>query len=206
MTSDTKQIFRDNLRRYISSRDLTQKDLAQAIEVSSSTLNDWVTGKKLPRMDKIDKLCSFFNCTRSDLLDVATKTKAVKIPVLGTVVAGLPMEAVENIIDYEEISPDVAAGGSYFALRIKGRSMEPRICEGDVVIVRKQSDVESGDVAIVLVNGNEATVKKVKKTEEGIMLIANNMDVYSPHFYSNKEIKELPVQVIGKVVELRGKL
>lgn len=206
MTSDAKQIFRDNLRRYISSRDLTQKDLAQAIEVSSSTLNDWVTGKKLPRMDKIDKLCSFFHCTRSDLLDVTTKTKAVKIPVLGTVVAGLPMEAVENIIDYEEISPDVAAGGSYFALRIKGRSMEPRICEGDVVIVRKQSDVESGDIAIVLVNGNEATVKKVKKTEEGIMLIANNMDVYSPHFYSNKEIKELPVQVIGKVVELRGKL
>lgn len=206
MTSDAKQIFRDNLRRYISSKDLTQKDLAQEIDVSASTLNDWVTGKKLPRMDKIDKLCSFFHCTRSDLLDVATKTKAVKIPVLGTVVAGLPMEAVENIIDYEEISPDVAAGGNYFALRIKGRSMEPRICEGDVVIVRKQSDVESGDVAIVLVNGNEATVKKVKKTEEGIMLIANNMDVYSPHFYSNKEIRELPVQVIGKVVELRGKL
>lgn len=206
MTSDAKQIFRDNLRRYISSRDLTQKDLAQAIEVSSSTLNDWVTGKKLPRMDKIDKLCSFFHCTRSDLLDVTTKTKAVKIPVLGTVVAGLPMEAVENIIDYEEISPDVAAGGSYFALRIKGHSMEPRICEGDVVIVRKQSDVESGDIAIVLVNGNEATVKRLKKTEEGIMLIANNMDVYSPHFYSNKEIRDLPVQVIGKVVELRGKL
>lgn len=206
MTSDAKQIFRDNLRRYISSRNLTQKDLAQAIEVSSSTLNDWVTGKKLPRMDKIDKLCSFFHCTRSDLLDVATRAKAVKIPVLGTVVAGLPMEAVENIVDYEEINPNVAAGGSYFALRIKGRSMEPRICEGDVVIVRKQSDVESGDVAIVLVNGNEATVKRVKKTEEGIILIANNMDVYSPHFYSNKEIRELPVQVIGKVVELRGKL
>lgn len=84
--------------------------------------------------------------------------------------------------------------------------MEPRICEGDIVVVRKQEDVESGDTAIVLVNGGEATVKKVKKTEDGIMLIANNMNVYSPHFYSNKEIRELPVQVIGKVVELRGKL
>lgn len=74
------------------------------------------------------------------------------------------------------------------------------------MIVRKQSDVESGDTAIVLINGNDATVKQVKKSEEGIMLIANNNAVYSPRFYSNKEIQELPVQVIGKVVELRGKL
>ena len=206
MTSDAKQIFRDNLRRYIAARDLTQKDLATAIDVSSSTLNDWVTGKKLPRMDKIDRLCAFFRCSRSDLLDISHKTKAVKIPVLGTVVAGIPIDAVENIIGYEEITPAMAATGELFALRIKGESMEPRICEGDIVIVRKQEDVESGDTAIVLVNGGEATVKKVKKTEDGIMLIANNMNVYSPHFYSNKEIRELPVQVIGKVVELRGKL
>ena len=134
------------------------------------------------------------------------KTQAVKIPVLGTVVAGLPMEAIENIVDYEEITPALAAQGEFFALRIKGQSMEPRICEGDVVIVKKQEDIESGDTAIVLVNGGEATVKKVKKTEEGIMLIANNMAVYSPHFYSNKDIESLPVQIIGKVVELRGKL
>ena len=134
------------------------------------------------------------------------KTQAVKIPVLGTVVAGLPMEAIENIVDYEEITPALAAQGEFFALRIKGQSMEPRICEGDVVIVKKQEDIESGDTAIVLVNGDEATVKKVKKTEEGITLIANNIAVYSPHFYSNKEIEELPVRIIGKVVELRGKL
>lgn len=78
--------------------------------------------------------------------------------------------------------------------------------EGDVVIVRRQDDVESGDIAIVLVNGNEATVKRVKKQEDGITLIATNTSVYEPHYYSNKEIEELPVRILGKVVELRGKL
>lgn len=207
MTSDSKQIFRDNLRRCINERNLTQKDLATSIGVSPSTLNDWVTGKKLPRMDKVDKLCTFFRCTRSDLLDVVRQTQAaVKIPVLGTIVAGIPMEAVENIIGYEEVAQVMAVQGELFALRVEGHSMEPRICEGDVVIVRKQPDVESGDIAIVLVGGSRATVKRVKKTEDGITLIANNVDVYAPHFYTNKEIQELPVQVIGKVVELRGKL
>lgn len=119
--------------------------------------------------------------------------------------AGIPIEAVEEILDYEEITPELAATGEFFALKIRGHSMEPRMMEGDVVIVRKQEDVESGDVAIVLVNGNEATVKRVKKQEEGITLIATNTSVYEPHFYSNKEIKKLSVQILGKVVELRGK-
>ena len=144
-----------------------------------------------------------------DLLP-STKTgypagRGVRIPVLGRVVAGIPIEAVEEILDYEEITPELAATGEFFALKIRGHSMEPRMMEGDVVIVRKQEDVESGDVAIVLVNGNEATVKRVKKQEEGITLIATNTSVYEPHFYSNKEIKNLSVQILGKVVELRGK-
>lgn len=107
---------------------------------------------------------------------------------------------------YEEITPDLAKTGEFFALKIRGHSMEPRMMEGDVVIVRRQDDVESGDIAIVLVNGNEATVKRVKKQEDGITLIATNTSVYEPHYYSNKEIEELPVRILGKVVELRGKL
>lgn len=158
--------------------------------------------------DKIERISSALNTTPAFLMGWSVKANpgAVKIPVLGTVVAGIPIEAVQNIIDYEEITPALASQGEFFALQIKGQSMEPRICEGDVVIVKKQEDIESGDTAIVLVNGGEATVKKVKKVEGGIMLIANNMAVYSPHFYSNKEIEELPVRIIGKVVELRGKL
>ena len=84
--------------------------------------------------------------------------------------------------------------------------MEPTILEGDVVIVRQQEDVDSGDIAIVLVNGDEATVKRVKKQKDGITLIATNTSVYEPHFYSNQEVHDLPVRVVGKVEELRRKM
>mgnify|MGYP003589404201 CR=1 FL=1 len=132
-------------------------------------------------------------------------TQGVKVPVLGRVVAGIPLEAVTEILDYEELHPNVAKTGEFFALQIKGNSMSPRICDGDVVIVKRQNTVDSGDIAIVLINGDEATVKKVKLDENGIMLIAFNADVYEPHFYSNEEIKTLPIEILGKVVELRGK-
>ena len=81
--------------------------------------------------------------------------------------------------------------------------MEPKLLEGDIVIVRKQNDVDNGDTAIVLVNGDEATVKQIKKTDTGIMLVGLNVEVYQPHFYTNKEIEQLPVQIIGKVIESR---
>ena len=130
--------------------------------------------------------------------------KGVKIPVLGYVAAGIPIEAIEDIVDYEEIPEELAVRGEYFGLKIKGRSMEPRICEGDVVIVRQQPNVENGELAIVLVNGNDATCKKIAKHENGITLISFNPS-YAPMFYTNEEIQTLPVTILGKVVELRGK-
>ena len=115
------------------------------------------------------------------------------------------MMAEENIVDYEEIDPAMAATGELFGLRIKGSSMEPRIKEGDVVIVRKQEDVDTGDTAVVLVNGDSATVKRIKKETNGITLVPNNT-AFSPIYYSNDDIERLPVRIIGKVLELRGKL
>ena len=129
--------------------------------------------------------------------------KGIRIPVLGRVAAGIPIEAITDVDDWEEIPESLAKTGEYFALRIKGESMSPKLQPGDVVIVKKQNDVDTGDTAIVLVNGNDATVKQIKKTETGIMLVGLNVEVYQPHFYSNKEIDELPVQIIGKVIESR---
>lgn len=141
----------------------------------------------------------YLSCTNTD-----TKSEGVKIPVLGKVQAGIPVEAIEEILDYEEITPEMARGGDYFGLQVRGDSMEPKFSEGDVVIVRKQSYIDTGDIAIVLVDGYEATMKKVKKTPDGIMLIPMNT-VYDVMFYTNEEIEYLPVIVIGKVVELRAK-
>ena len=83
--------------------------------------------------------------------------------------------------------------------------MEPKISDGDVVIVRRQPDVDSGDIAVVLVNGNDATVKRIKKSPQGVTLIPSN-PAYEPMYYSNEEIESLPVTILGKVVELRAKL
>lgn len=126
------------------------------------------------------------------------------IPVLGRVAAGIPIEAIEYVEDYEEIDPEMAAKGEYFALKVQGDSMEPKFSEGDVLIVKKQPDCENNDIAVVLVNGADATVKRIKKTPEGLMLIPNN-PAYEPMFYSNSDAKTLPVTIIGKVVELRAK-
>lgn len=158
--------------------------------------------------ESLEKFASYFGVTKSFL---CTKQKApavssgIKIPVLGYVAAGIPIEAIENIIDYEEISSEqLNPDFDYFGLKIKGDSMSPRIQDGDVVIVRKQSDVDSGDVAIVCVNGDSATCKQIKKHTEGISLIPYNTS-HEVKFYSNQEIESLPISIIGKVVELRGK-
>lgn len=128
---------------------------------------------------------------------------AVKVPILGKVVAGLPISAYEDILGFEEITPEMAAQGEHYALRVTGDSMYPQICDGDIVLVRVQSDVESEDVAVVFINGDEATLKKVKKEDKGITIYGYNSAVYEPHFFTNEEIKKLPITISGKVVELR---
>ena len=95
-------------------------------------------------------------------------------------------------------------GSEYFALQIKGQSMEPKISDGDVVIVRKQPDVDSGQIAIVCVNGDHATCKKVMKQQSGILLQPLN-PAYEATFYSTEDIENIPITILGRVVELRAK-
>lgn len=200
----------ERIKEARKSAGLTQLELAKKTELSRSYIGDIEKDRYNPSVSTLQLIATATNTPLEDLLPstkpVFPTGRGVRIPVLGRVVAGIPIEAVEEILDYEEITPELAATGEFFALKIRGHSMEPRMMEGDVVIVRRQDDVESGDVAIVLVNGNEATVKRVKKQEDGITLIATNTSVYEPHYYSNKEIEELPVRILGKVVELRGKM
>lgn len=191
-------------------RDLQQKEVAEAIGMNRIILNRIELGKRPLRDDEAVALADFFHVTTDYLLKGKTSAqkptgRGVRIPVLGRVVAGIPIEAIEEILDYEEITPEMAATGDFFALQVRGDSMLPTLKDGDVVIVKKQPTVDSGDIAIVLVNGNDATVKEIKESPAGITLIGHNVAVYTPHFYSNEEIKNLPVQVLGKVVEMRRK-
>lgn len=189
---------------------LSAETVAERLGVSPATIYRYEKKdiKKFPT-DILEPLAKVLHTTPAFLLGIDDDNKnksktAVKIPVLGLVRAGIPMDAVEHIIDYEEISEEMARQGEFFGLQIKGDSMEPKISEGDVVIVRKQPDVESGEIAIVLVNGDEATIKKVQKFDGGINLIPSN-SAYDVMTYTNEQIEKLPIRILGKVVELRAK-
>ena len=134
----------------------------------------------------------------------AVQKRGVRVPVYGNVAAGIPIEAITDIEDYEEISQEMAATGEYAALRIHGDSMEPKMSDGDVVIVRIQETIETGETAIVMINGSDATCKRIVRTSEGITLFSTNPK-YAPMVYTNQQIEELPIRIWGKVVELRAK-
>lgn len=187
---------------------MTQSEVAQQMNVNQNTYSYWENEKTKIDNVSLSKLAKIFNVTVDYLLgvDPPQSVKGVRIPIYGSVPAGIPLEAIENIEGYEEITPALASKGEYFALKIKGESMSPYILDKDIVIVRKQEAVESGDIAIVMVNGSEATCKMVKIGDDGITLIGHNTLAYPPHFYSQKEITTLPVRIIGRVVEVKRSL
>lgn len=191
---------------------LTQKDLAEKLSLTPKAISFYELGSREPSGDALIRMAHILGTTTDYLLGNSTvkevdqkNGRGVRIPVLGRVVAGIPIEAIEEVLDYEEITPEIAATGDFFALQVRGDSMLPTLKDGDVVIVKKQPTVDSGDIAIVLVNGNDATVKEIKESPAGITLIGHNAAIYTPQFYSNKEIQNLPIQIIGKVVEMRRK-
>lgn len=202
----------DTIRYLRESHGLSQVELGEIAGVSDKAVSTWENNLKFPRMGPIERMANYFGISKSDIIEgtILQRNRShepqILIPVVGHVVAGIPTEAVEDIVDWEEIPNAMAQRGDYIGLKVKGASMEPRFVEGDTVIVRRQPDVESGEIAVVFVNGDEATMKKVLKQTTGITLVALNPAVYEPHFYTNDQIVELPVTIYGKVVELRGKL
>lgn len=188
---------------------MKQSDLAKRLSVGQNTISNWETGRTEPDSATLQKLAELFDVSVDYILGHSltkhiSKTGGLRIPVLGDVAAGIPIEAVQDIVDYEEIDAAMASSGEYFGLRIKGSSMEPRMREGDVVIVRKQDYADTGDTAVVLVNGDSATVKKIKKGPDGLSLIPTN-PAYDPMYYTAAEVESLPVRILGRVVELRAK-
>lgn len=183
----------------------TQAEVAAVLGVDRTTYTKYESGASEPSLEMLQRLAQHFGVTTAQLIgDDSSGRFGVKIPVFGAVAAGIPIEAIEDIVDYEEIPAELATTGEFFGLRIKGDSMEPRIREGDVVIVRRQEDADTGDTAIVLINGYDATCKRIKKDSSGLWLLPNN-PAHEPVHFGPEEISSLPVRIIGKVVELRGK-
>ena len=183
--------FKTRLKQLRNERGISQRQLAEFWKVAPSTISMYENGQREPNFEVLESLADFFNVDLNYLLGKTNKTtkiildskfsKGIKIPVLGTVPAGIPITAVEDIIDYEEIPKSWENQGEFFGLKIKGDSMYP-----------------------TLENGDDATCKRYERSDNGIMLIPNN-NAYNPVFYTNEEIEALPLTIIGKVVELRRK-
>lgn len=193
-------------------KEMSLDDIAVEIGVAKSTIQRYENGKiQTPKLPVLHAIANALNVNpawligTSDQKNILHSTIAVRIPVLGRVAAGIPISAVTDIIDWEEITPEMAADGEYFGLQIKGDSMEPRICNGDVVICRQQEDADDGDTVIALINGEDATCKKLKKYPDGTICLIPTNPAYQPLIFTVDEINRKPVRVIGVVKELRGK-
>lgn len=209
---DINEIIANNISALLNRSGKTQLDLAEFMNVSQATVSNWCKGAKLPRMDKIDRICEFFNVSRSDLMEDGSHAQnkmpeptSIRIPVLGSVPAGIPLEAIEDIVDWEDIPIEWTKGGKeFFSLRVKGDSMYPKFMEGDTIILRKEDDCENGDICVVYVNGDDATLKKVVKKQDCIILQPLN-NAYEPRVFDyNDELN--PIRIAGIVVEIRRKV
>ena len=206
-------VFKKNLNRIMKEKGKNQADLIKDLGLTSSTISSWCTGVKLPRMNKIQMLADYFHVSKSELIedrhapspDMINEIPSIRpgavrkmIPVLGKISAGIPMYAEENVEYY--ISTDIVGEGDYFALTVRGDSMNAaQICDGNILIVRKQDIVEDNDIAVVLVNGDEATVKRFRKDGQFIMLIPQSTNpAHAPQIYNPAKV---PVKVLGKVVK-----
>lgn len=208
--------FGDRLKHLRESRGLTQEQLGMLFSVKKAAISKYESGSTSPDLVTVSKLADYFSVTTDYLLGRAaadtlkmsiteTAKAGVKIPVLGRIPAGIPLEAIEDILDWEEIPVDWLNGDrEYFGLRVTGDSMFPTYLEGDTVIVLKQSTCDSGDDCVVIIDGTDATLKRVYITPEYIELVALN-PMHGRKRYTNDEVFSIPVSILGVVVELRRK-
>lgn len=200
----------NNLKAARKAAGMTQSEVAKIVGITQNGYSYWENGKAKIDNESLAKLSRLFGVSIDYLIgaDDALAGKSLRIPVLGSVPAGVPLEAIEDILDWEELPQSMAAGGKeYFALEVKGDSMWPDYLPGDVVIVRKQPTCDSGEDCVVYVNGYDATLKQVRlNAEDQSLTIVPRNQSYPPRTYSAEEIQNLPVTIAGVVVELRRKI
>ena len=194
-------------RQLAQKKGVSDYKVAKDTGIPNTLISKWKAGVRSPGARSLNILADYFGVSVEYLLGktlVENYEGGEKVPVYGTIAAGIPMSAIEEIIDYEEIPSAMARSGEFFALQVKGDSMSPRMQSGDVVIIKKQSEFINGQICAVLVNGEDATLKKVQKKTDGLTLIPLNPN-YQPMNFTSKQVEELPIVILGVVVELRAK-
>lgn len=206
MVDDLKDIIAHNLERLRKLNNKSMSEIAESIGVSQSTVSDWANGKKMPRSGSIQKLADYFGVPKTELLmdtekqisNISISAGVTKIPILGTITCGEPILAVQNLEGYRTEMSEGLPQGELFYLKTRGDSMEPTIPSGSFALIRKQPDVEDGEIAAVVVNGDdEATLKRVKHQNGYIMLLADNQK-YAPIIITS----DTPARIIGKAMKV----
>lgn len=196
------------LKKAIAESKIPISRIAERAGISRAHIYKIMNDEKNVSSLTLEKICKAINIKPSSLYEGNIEIiKGHKIPVLGIIPAGIPIEAVEDVLDYEEISEDMATKGEYFALKVRGDSMHPIVNDGDVVIIKQQDDAESGKICVVMINGYDATLKRIKKEQDGIWILPENPYCdFKPTFFTNKDIISTPVRIIGVAVEIRRSL
>lgn len=198
-----REILAKNLNSLLKKKHLTQANVIRDLGIPEATVRSWFNGEKYPRLDKIQILSDYFNVPRSRITEEQTDmmgrvSSLVKIPVLGTITCGEPILAEENLDGYREEIADLLPTGELFYLKTKGDSMVPTVPESSYVLIRSQPTVEDGEIAAVLVNGDEeATLKRVKHQGNVVMLLADN-SAYAPYIIT----PDNPARIIGKAIKV----
>ena len=206
MKNETLRIFSTNLEYLMKKKDISGVELAQKMGVSKQSVSTWVRGLNVPRTDKLDKLCEILDCDRNallmrspatDLFDMRPVPPQGMLPVIGLASCGKGVIASEDVIEY--VAADAShCNDEHYYLEITGDSMAPVFSDGDLVLVHRQTSVDSGDVGVFIVDGEEGYIKKVKYDAENIDLISYN-PYYPPMHFEGPDV--LRVYVVGKVLE-----
>lgn len=202
MENNVRQIFANNLNELMEIKNKKPADIVRELNISESTFRSWYSGEKYPRIDKQQMLADYFNVKRSRLTEAQGSklervASLVKVPILGTITCGEPILAEENINGYREEISETLPTGNLFYLKTKGNSMTPTIPENSFVLIREQATVENGEIAAVLVNGDEeATLKRIKYQGDIVMLIADNPQ-YPPYVVT----EDNPATIVGKALK-----
>ena len=202
----------NRLKELRKNKNVTLQKLADYLHIANSAISQYENGHREPSFEIVAKIADYFNVSidyllgRENVEPVRLNRNVVKIPIYGEIPAGIPIEMIEDsfVEDYEELDASSVRGGQYFGLRVKGNSMLPKFEDGDILILRQQNTCENGQFCAVSINHTECTFKKVIIKESGITLMPLNPD-YEPLFFTNAEVRELPITILGVVKEVRRK-
>lgn len=213
MDDNNKIILSNNLAFYMDQKGIDRNQLCDDLNFKYSTVSEWLSAKKYPRMDKIEMLANYFNINKSDLIEERapkiskipyTEEGTVLVPLIGKVAAGYSCHAEDNISEYIRTDgSSLKTGYDYFWLEVKGDSMEPELHEKDLVLVQEQSELDSECYAVVTVDNEDGLVKQVQIDNTKITLKSIN-PYYPPRVFEKQDMNR--IKIVGRVIEIKRRL